>query len=52
MLTVNLWTETGLVNGSMGIVQNILFKEGQGPPHLHIVVLISFDNYKGPPLLA
>ena len=47
MLTVNLQTEAGLVNGSMGTVQDILFEEDQGPPYLPIAVLISFDNYKG-----
>ena len=48
MLTANLWTEAGLVNGSMGTVQDLLFEEDQGPPSLPIVVLISFDDYKGP----
>jgi len=48
MLTANLQTETGLVNGSKGTVQDIIFKEDQGPPSLPIAVLISFDNYKGP----
>ena len=52
MLTANLQTETGLVNGSMGTVQDIIFKEDQGPPHLPIVVLISFDNYKGPTITS
>ncbi len=48
MLTVNLQTEIGLVNGSMGTVQDIIFQEDQGPPSLPIAVLISFDNYNGP----
>ena len=48
MLTANLWTEAGLVNGSLGTVQDLLFEEDQGPPSLPIVVLISFDDYKGP----
>ena len=48
MLTSNLQIETGLVNGSMGTVQDIIFEEDQGPPSLPIAVLISFDNYKGP----
>jgi ATP-dependent DNA helicase PIF1 len=48
MLTANLQTEIGLVNGSMGTVRDIIFSEDQGPPCLPIAVLISFDNYKGP----
>ena len=40
MLTANLQTEIGLVNGSMGTVQDIIFKEDQGPPCLPIAVLI------------
>jgi ATP-dependent DNA helicase PIF1 len=47
MLTANLWTEAGLVNGAMGTIQDLLF-EDQEPPLLPIAVLISFDNYKGP----
>jgi ATP-dependent DNA helicase PIF1 len=52
MLTANLWIEAGLVNGSMGTVQDILFKEDQGPPFLPIAVLISFENYKGPTITS
>jgi hypothetical protein len=52
MLTVNLQTETGLVNGSMGTVEDIIFREGQGPPSLPIAVLVAFDNYKGPTIAS
>jgi ATP-dependent exoDNAse (exonuclease V) alpha subunit len=52
MLTANLQTDTGLVNGSMGTVQDIIFKENQGPPSFPIAVLISFDNYKGPTIAS
>ena len=52
MLTVNLWTENRLVNGSMGTVQDIIFREDQGPPSLSIAVLIFFDNYKGPTIAS
>ena len=52
MLTANLQTEIRLVNGSMGTVQDIIFKEDQGPPCLPIAVLISFDNYKGPTITS
>lgn len=45
MLTSN--TEAGLVNGSMGIVQDILF-EDQGPPALPTAVFVTFKKYNGP----
>ncbi|RHZ79389.1 hypothetical protein Glove_147g6 [Diversispora epigaea] len=47
MLTANLWTEGGLVNGSLGTIQDILFGD-QGPPSFPITVFITFDDYKGP----
>jgi ATP-dependent DNA helicase PIF1 len=52
MLTTNLWTEAGLVNGATGIVQDLLFEEDQGPPFLPITVLISFENYKEPTITS
>ena len=48
MLRANLWTEVGLVNGSMRIIQEILYEEGQRPPSLPNVILIEFNNYTGP----
>ncbi len=47
MLRANLWTEVGLVNGSMGIIQEILYEEGQRPPSLPNVILIEFNDYTG-----
>jgi ATP-dependent DNA helicase PIF1 len=47
MLTANLWTKAGLVNGSMGTIQDILFEE-QGPPALPTAVLVIFEKYNGP----
>ncbi|CAB5188620.1 unnamed protein product [Rhizophagus irregularis] len=29
---VNLWADIGLVNSSVGVVQEIVFEENQGPP--------------------
>jgi ATP-dependent DNA helicase PIF1 len=52
MLRANLWTEAGLVNGSVGIVHGIIFEENQGPPFLPIAVLIQFDNYNGPAIVT
>ncbi|GBC51843.2 ATP-dependent DNA helicase PIF1-like [Rhizophagus irregularis DAOM 181602=DAOM 197198] len=47
MLRINLWTEIGLVNGSLGTIQEIVFEENQSSPSLPITVLIEFDNYSG-----
>ncbi|CAG8631724.1 7415_t:CDS:2, partial [Paraglomus occultum] len=51
MLTANLWTAAGLVNGSMGTVHDIIYND-QGPSYLPTVVFISFDKYKGPTITA
>src|SRR5947207_11229649 len=47
MLTANVWTGAGLVNGSMGVIQDIIFEE-QEPPSLPVVVFIKFEKYEGP----
>ncbi|CAG8677365.1 9506_t:CDS:2, partial [Racocetra fulgida] len=47
MPTANIWTESGLVNGSLGTVQDILF-EDHGPPCLPVAVFVTFDRYKRP----
>src|SRR2546430_7226488 len=47
MLRANLWTEVGLVNGSVDTIQDIIFEENQGPPFLPNAVMIEFDNYTG-----
>ena len=39
MLTANLWTEIGLVNGSMGTIHDIFF-ENQGPPYVPMLLII------------
>jgi len=49
MLTTNLWVEVGLVNGALGSVVCICYKEG-GPPALPIAVMVKFDKYTGPTL--
>jgi len=45
MLLSNLWTESGLVNGAMGTIQDILFEE-KGPPSLPVAVFVNFDAYE------
>src|SRR5436190_4169632 len=47
MLTANIWTEAGLVNGSMRIVKDIFFEE-QGPLNLPKAFFITFEKYDGP----
>ena len=51
MLTCNLWQQTGLCNGAMGTVSEILYAQDQRPPNLPIAVLVNFDVYTGPPFL-
>ena len=52
MLRTNLWTEAGLVNGSIGTVEEIVFDENQSPPSLPNSVLIEFNNYSGPAIVT
>ena len=47
MLTSNLWTQAGLVNGAMGSVAAICYQSG-GPPDLPAAVMVHFDSYHGP----
>ncbi|XP_065837259.1 ATP-dependent DNA helicase pif1-like [Oscarella lobularis] len=48
MLTSNLWTEMGLINGSMGYVVAILYQPGAKPPALPTAVVVQMDKYDGP----
>jgi ATP-dependent DNA helicase PIF1 len=53
ILTTNLWTEIGLVNGLMGTIYNISWDSNQNPnSDLSTRVLISFNDYKGPDFLG
>ena len=47
MLTANLWTEAGLVNGSCGVVDDIIKPEDD---RIARVVMVNFPGYRGPSL--
>ena len=49
MLTSNLWTNAGLVNGAVGVIQQIVYNPGSSSPEPPMYVLIKFDNYVGVP---
>jgi len=44
MLTSNLWTEAGLVNGALRYVRNIVYKPGKSPPNPPIYFMVEFDH--------
>ncbi|KAK3946937.1 hypothetical protein QBC32DRAFT_195947, partial [Pseudoneurospora amorphoporcata] len=58
MLTENLWTEAGLVNGALGTVFDVawdanfpnreMYNEEQ-PEGTPFIILVKFDRYTGPP---
>ena len=47
MLTSNLWTNAGLVNGALGVVEDIVYNPGTSPPNPPTYVLVTFDKYVG-----
>ena len=49
MLTSNLWTDARLINGALGVIQQIVYNPGSSPPEPPMYVLIKFDNYVGVP---
>ena len=50
MLTSNLWVDIGLVNGAIGTVAAICYRNGESPPNLPVAVTVKFDSYRGPTL--
>ena len=49
MLTANLWTEKGLVNGSIGTVTDVVWGVDQDPSvSMPSIVLVCFHEYSGP----
>jgi hypothetical protein len=48
LLLYNLWTLFRLVNGSVGIVVDIIYAPAAKPPALPIAVIVDFPDYTGP----
>ncbi|CAB3999321.1 Hypothetical predicted protein [Paramuricea clavata] len=48
MLTMNLWSSVGLCNGATGTVVDIIYQNNHQPPDLPIVVIVEFENHRGP----
>ena len=48
MLTMNLWTDVGLCNGTTGTVLDITYANNHQPPDLPIAIIVQFTNYSGP----
>ena len=55
ILTNNFWCEAGLVNGSQGTVEYIIYKEGSDPvaeDTMPDLLLVNFPGYLGPSYLT
>ena len=49
MLTSNLWTDVGIINGALGVIQQIVYNLGSSPREPPMHVLIKFYKYVGAP---
>ena len=49
IFTSNLWTDAGLINGALGVIQQIIYNLGSSPRDPSTYVLRKFDNYVGIP---
>ena len=47
MLTRNICTAQGLINGSFGTVKAIMYKESRKPPELPLAVVVQFPSFTG-----
>ena len=54
MLTKNLWSQAGLVNGAQGTVKYIIYAEGSqtSADTMPDMLLVHFPGYKGPSFLS
>ena len=52
MLRINLLTKYGLVNGSQGIIRDIIFDENATENDMPKVIIVEFSDYTGKPLLG
>ncbi len=48
-VTSNLWVSAELVNGSLGEIVTIFYKESTAPPQIPTFVVIDFPKYIRPP---
>ena len=50
MVLRNLWQNVGVVNGALGTLVEIIYKQGQAPPHLPFCILVQLSptTYSGP----
>ena len=48
MLTTNVWTQAGLVNGALGEVIDIVYSTEARPPDLPLYVVARMEKYVGP----
>ena len=47
MLTRNVCTQQGLINGSFGVVKAIIYETKDAPPNLPQVIVVQFPSFKG-----
>ncbi len=52
MLRVNLLTKFGLVNGSIGIIRDIIYDQNANENDMPKVIVVEFPDYTGQPLIG
>lgn len=51
ILTMNLWTDVGLCNGATRTTVDLIYAHNHEPPDLPVVVIVKFDDYRGPSII-